>query len=326
MNEHLIALADSFSGTSVLVLGDLILDEWIWGTVSRISPEAPIPVVDVDSVTYSPGGACNVASNIVALGGRPLLFGLLGDDHEARTLIGELQRRGVDPAGLVIDKTRPTTRKTRIVAHNQQVVRADRERRDPIGEQNLHELLDRCISALGEVGALLISDYAKGVTAPSFLRAIIGEARERGVPVIVDPKGVDYSKYRGVSCITPNQLEASLATHVEIRDVESLEAAGTALMNDVGCESVLITRGEHGIAVFEQGQPRLDLPALAREVYDVTGAGDTVVAALALARASGASWQDAARVANHAAGVVVGKVGTAVCTTSELVVSLQNAE
>ena len=322
MERRLRRLLSRFDGRQVLVLGDLMLDEWVWGKVSRISPEAPIPVVDVHSITYSPGGACNVACNIIALGGRVRLFGLVGDDEAGQRLLGELDKRGIEVSGLLVDPSRPTTRKTRIVAHNQQVVRADRESRAPLTESMAKELLGRLEKVLHEVDIVLVSDYAKGVVIPKLLTPLIAACQEARRAVVVDPKGTDYSKYARVTVITPNEAEAAQATHVEIVDSDSLLRAGKTLLAQLGCQAVLITRGEHGMSLFEAGGKVTHLPTFAREVYDVTGAGDTAVATLSLALACGATFVEAACLANHAAGVVVGKVGTATVSRQELLNSI----
>ncbi|MBI3977220.1 MAG: D-glycero-beta-D-manno-heptose-7-phosphate kinase [Chloroflexi bacterium] len=322
VEERLRGTVGRFDGRRILVVGDLMLDEWVWGRVNRISPEAPIPVVDVQSVTYTPGGACNVATNLVALGGRPVLLGVVGDDDAGRRLCDELARRQVSPDRVVVDGGRPTTLKTRIVAHSQQMVRADRESRRPVDGALRQRLVDGVLGALADVQVVLLSDYAKGVLAAEVVAAVVGASRQAGVPVVVDPKGSDYSRYRGASVITPNQHEAAQASRIDLDGEEALHAAGRRLLETVDCAAVLITRGEDGMALFEREGRVTMLPTYAREVYDVTGAGDTAVATLALALAAGADHVEAAKLANHAAGVVVGKVGTATLSQTELLDSL----
>lgn len=319
MSAVLREVISKLPGKKILVLGDVMLDEYIWGSVSRISPEAPVPVVEVQRTSYMPGGAANVAVNIASLGGRVYLAGVVGADQAGERLRALFLSNGVKADGLKVDGRRPTTLKTRIIAHSQQVVRVDREVREPISEPLVRELSAYILEVITDVDALLVSDYAKGVTVPALLTRAISAAREHGKPVVVDPKGRDFSKYRGVTVITPNRVEAAQAVDGEITDEASLVGVGQRLLDQVACEAVLITRGEEGISLFEGSGRITHLPASSREVYDVTGAGDTMVGTLTLALATGADLiRDCARLANCAAGIVVGKVGTAVVTPGEL--------
>ena len=320
--ERATALASGFEGKRIVVLGDLMLDEFIWGRVRRISPEAPVPVVEVDRHTLALGGAGNVVSNLVALGASTAPVGVLGEDSDAdrlRTAFGEM---GVSTSGLVVDPARPTTVKTRIIAHNQQVVRADRESRAQITEM-IEERVFACFrEELAAAHAIVVSDYGKGLLTPALLARALRAARERELIVCLDPKMRSFVHYQPVTVITPNNQEASDASGVTIEDDKSLTAAGRKLLGSIDARAVLITRGEEGMALFTGGGAAgaevVHIPTVAREVYDVTGAGDTVIATLALALASGASLEEAAVLANHAAGVVVGKVGTASLTREEL--------
>jgi D-beta-D-heptose 7-phosphate kinase/D-beta-D-heptose 1-phosphate adenosyltransferase len=310
-------------GQRVLVAGDLMLDEFLWGRVSRISPEAPVPVVQVSRQSFHLGGAGNVASSVRALGGQAVVVGVVGRDPAAVHVREALNAAGVEEALVVAGGGRPTTVKTRIVAHHQQVVRADRESDDDVPPDTSDELLERIRAALPTCGALVVSDYQKGVVTPRLMKALLPMARRRGVPVLVDPKVRHFALYRKVAVVTPNQLEAEQATGRPIRSVEDLRAAGARILRLLGCDAVLVTRGELGMALFpRQGRAAL-IPTAAREVFDVTGAGDTVIATLALGLAAGAPLAQAAVLANHAAGVVVGKVGTATATPDEVLAALQ---
>lgn len=318
-------LLDSMAQRRVLVLGDVMLDEFIWGRVARISPEAPVPVVEVTRQSFHLGGAGNVAGNVVALGGQATLVGVVGDDDAGRRVRAELEARGVQ-AALAVDRgTRPTTLKTRIVAHHQQVVRADRELAQDVAGDLERELLARLVMALPGCQALLVSDYQKGVVTPRVMQAVRRLAAKHRLPVLVDPKVNHQALYRQVSVVTPNQSEAEQIAGRVIKNAEDLAAVGQRLLRLLRCQAVLITRGEHGLSLFESGRRPVHVPTAAREVYDVTGAGDTVIATLALALAAGAPLGDAARLANHAAGVVVGKLGTATTSPDELLAAVQAA-
>lgn len=308
-----------FRGCPVLVVGDLMLDEFIWGHVSRISPEAPVPVVEVARRSFTPGGAANTAANVASLGGKPILAGLVGDDADGSRVCDLLGRQGVETAPVVRDPSRPTTTKTRVIAHSQQVVRIDHESPGPVPEAIQAALLARIAKVLPTVRGCVVSDYGKGVVTPAFAGKLIELAREANVPVVIDPKGTDYRKYRGATVVKPNQHEAGKVLNRELRTDADVDRAGADLIDLLGPHTaVLVTRGAHGMALFERGKPPVRVPAQAREVYDVTGAGDTVAGTLALALAVGGSLEAACRLASLAAAIVVGKVGTAVCTLEEL--------
>jgi D-beta-D-heptose 7-phosphate kinase/D-beta-D-heptose 1-phosphate adenosyltransferase len=307
----------------VLVLGDVMLDEFIWGHVARISPEAPVPVVQVARESLHVGGAGNVARNVRALGGIPTLVGVVGRDAAAAKIRTELEAFGVPQRLVEADDGRPTTVKTRIIAHQQQIVRADRERSDAISPALEAVLIAAVRETLVGASALVLSDYAKGVVTPGLLRAVLPAARRRGIPVLVDPKVLHFPLYRRVSVVTPNQLETEQASGVVIRREQDLVRAAERLLRLLRCEALLVTRGEHGMSLFRPGRPPAHVPTFAREVYDVTGAGDTVIATLGLALAAGARVEQAAVLANSAAGVVVGKVGTATALPEEVLAAVE---
>lgn len=323
MEDKLCRAIGTFAGKGILVIGDLMLDEYVWGRVNRISPEAPIPVVDVNKVTYTPGGACNVAVNVASLGGKAHLLGVIGNDANGEKLLREVGIRSVDASAVVVDSTRPTTLKSRIIAHNQQIVRADWESRNPLPEETISLLFSEVMRVLPAIDVVVISDYAKGVTVPTFVQNVVEQCRKLGIKVVVDPKGNDYSKYRGATVITPNALEAAQAAQLDITDDYSLGEAGDRLLKETTCDAVLITRGEKGMSVFEAKGRITHLPTFARQVYDVTGAGDTVIAALAMSLAADLDMPECANLANHAASVVVGKVGTATVSADELIATLK---
>jgi D-beta-D-heptose 7-phosphate kinase/D-beta-D-heptose 1-phosphate adenosyltransferase len=317
------SLLKSMQGRRVLVLGDVMLDEFIWGRVARISPEAPVPVVEVTDQSFHLGGAGNVAGNVRSLGGAAVLAGVVGQDDAGRRVRDALAAAGVDAQLAIPDGGRPTTVKTRIVAHNQQVVRADREQSDDIADVLEEELLARVREALPSCRALILSDYQKGVVTARMMKAVLALARRRGIPVLVDPKLRHFARYRKVTVVTPNQQEAEHATGIGIRSASDLLRAGRRILDLLGCDAAIITRGEQGMSLFERGRRPLHVPTAAREVYDVTGAGDTVIATLGLALAAGARLSEAARLANYAAGVVVGKLGTATTTPQELLAAVE---
>jgi rfaE bifunctional protein kinase chain/domain len=319
-------LTAGFEGKRIVVLGDVMLDEFIWGRVRRISPEAPVPVVEVDRHTLALGGAGNVVSNLVALGASPTPIGVLGADADAERLRQAFSVLEVSTDRFVIDSSRPTTVKTRIIAHSQQVVRADRESCVPISSEIEGRVVDNFRSEIESADAIVVSDYGKGLLTMELLGHALTAARKKGLIVCLDPKMRSFAHYQPVTVITPNNQEAADASGISIYDEHSLAEAGRKLLSSIDTRAVLITRGEEGMALFTGGGPDgaevTHIPTVAREVYDVTGAGDTVIATLALALAGGASLKEAAVLANHAAGVVVGKVGTASLTREELLATI----
>jgi D-glycero-beta-D-manno-heptose-7-phosphate kinase len=314
-------LISRFRGCPVLVVGDLMLDEYVWGSVARISPEAPVPVVDVQRRTFVAGGAANTAANVAALGGRPVVAGLTGDDANGDRVRDLLREGGVDGCAIVRDGRRPTTTKTRVIAHSQQMLRVDCESPGPIGVELEDALLARIADLMPSVRGCVLSDYGKGVVTPRVAGELITACRAASVPVVVDPKGIDYEKYRGATVVKPNQLEASRVLNRDLRDADDVRAAGRDLVERLQT-SILITQGSAGMTLFEKGRSPFHVPARAREVYDVTGAGDTVAGTLALALAAGGALDTACRLASAAAAVVVGKVGTATVAPDELVTHL----
>jgi D-beta-D-heptose 7-phosphate kinase/D-beta-D-heptose 1-phosphate adenosyltransferase len=311
---------EAFGEVRVLAVGDVMLDEYLWGDVRRISPEAPVPVVEVRRRSHSAGGAANVAAGVVALGGSVQLVGVVGKDHAGQRLREVLSEAGVDIGGLISDEHRPTTSKMRVIAQAQQVVRADHEQRGSLGDSLTEAIIVQCRQRVLECDCAVLSDYGKGVVSTPVSEAVIQAAAEAGKPVIVDPKGLDYAKYAGATLITPNELELSHAAHVQIEDDDTLIAAAARLAHD--CRAgFLVTRGAAGMTLLAEGR-RLDVPARTRDVFDVTGAGDTVVAVLAVTLGRGLGLDQAVRLANQAAGIAVAKVGTSAVSAAEIMASL----
>jgi D-beta-D-heptose 7-phosphate kinase/D-beta-D-heptose 1-phosphate adenosyltransferase len=314
-----------FDGCRILVVGDLMLDEYVWGAVERISPEAPVPVVSVTREESTLGGAGNVAANLSALGAQVMVAGVVGAGPQGRRLREELARLGADVGAVVEDAERPTTRKTRIIAEHQQVLRIDRETTRAVSAGSHEALVSAARERLTRADIVLMSDYGKGVITRPLVAALAQSAAAAGMTAIADPKGADYSKYAGLTLITPNRKEAALAAGMEITDEASLFAAGRRLLDTVAVRKLLVTCGKDGMVFFERGAEPVKFATRARQVYDVSGAGDTVAAVLSLGLAAGLPYPEAIRLANAAAGVVVGKVGTATVSRSELSEALQPA-
>ena len=310
---------DRFPMTRTLVIGDVVLDRYIWGKVSRISPEAPVPVVNVTKESLLLGGATNVVNNIHDLGGFVRVSGAIGDDEAGRQLLDLLITRGIGIDGIVVERSRPTTIKTRIIAHSQQVVRFDRETKMCVEKVTHQRIFDYARQQVREgLDAIVFSDYCKGVVTNDLVKDIVKLAKKNGVIVSVDPKVNHFGLYSGVTIITPNINEASVGSRIEIEDERSLLKAGSLLLKRLKCRAILITRGEHGMSLFEHGGKVTHIPTMAQEVFDVTGAGDTVISALTMAMAAGANTADASLISNFAAGIVVGIVGTATVKPEEL--------
>jgi D-beta-D-heptose 7-phosphate kinase/D-beta-D-heptose 1-phosphate adenosyltransferase len=304
---------------TVVVLGDVMLDEFVWGEVTRISPEAPVPVVDVRRESVHLGGAANVLANLLSLGAKGAVIGAVGNDSAGERLRSSLRKLSPQAEDyLVVDETRPSTTKTRIIAHNQLVVRADRELRTPVQGKIETQILSQLKEALAHAHAFVVSDYDKGVVTPRILAGILPFAYER-VPVLIDPKLRNFNFYQPATLITPNHHEALRMTNLEEDSDAGLHQAAKLIRDKLHCDSVLITRGDRGMMLLESNSEPVYVETAAREVYDVTGAGDTVIAALASGLAAGASMLEAATLANHAAGIVVGKVGTATAGAEELI-------
>ena len=321
---------EKFSTCGVLVVGDVMLDEYVTGTVERISPEAPVPVVTVKNIEHRLGGAANVTHNIRALGAKAYLAGVIGDDGHGRMLRDELRVAGISDGSLVVDPLRPTSVKTRVTAQKQQIVRYDRESSDPLVAA-VSERLFVCVAAvLPKVQAVILSDYAKGVLGEETIARLIKLARAAGKHVLVDPKTRYFPFYKGASLITPNFKEAreaaSLVAGIHVESQRDLERAAESVLEKMRIDSLVVTKGEEGLYLFTPDNSPLHIPTAAREVYDVSGAGDTVVAALGVAMAVGAPLPEAAMIANHAAGIVVAKLGTATASAAELKRALERED
>jgi D-beta-D-heptose 7-phosphate kinase / D-beta-D-heptose 1-phosphate adenosyltransferase len=320
--SNLLTLLNSFHAARVIVLGDVMLDRFVYGSVERISPEAPIPVVNVERLLDMPGGAANVARNIAALGARATLLGVVGDDQSAADLRTQLAACPTIDAQLITDASRPTSMKTRYVADGQQVMRADRESRAPLSAAVERQLLEALAASLSDAHVIVLSDYAKGVLSDSVTRAAIDAARAAGKIVIVDPKSKNVARYRGATMLTPNRLELQQACGQECLTDADVVAGARLILDQKVCDYLIVTRGKDGMSVIGADNLTVHLPTTARQVFDVSGAGDTVVAAIALGLAAGADIVPAASLANAAAGIVVGKRGTATVTTGELLTVL----
>lgn len=316
--KALLRRIDAFPRARILVVGDLMVDHFIWGNVERISPEAPVPVVSITSESLCLGGAANVAHNIQALGGVAYVAGVTGGDAMGGMILRELRSLKIGTGGVVTVRDRPTTTKTRIIAHSQQVVRFDRERTGPLDPESSRQIEERLRKSLSKIDAILVSDYGKGTISRALMESVVRLGKKAGTPVIVDPKVKNMEHYRGVTVITPNQHEAGETLRMKVATDEDAGRAAVLLKGKVGCESVLITRGEQGMTLLEKDGLVVHIPTLATEVYDVTGAGDTVASVFTLAITAGASPKISALIANYAAGIVIRKVGTACITREEL--------
>jgi D-beta-D-heptose 7-phosphate kinase/D-beta-D-heptose 1-phosphate adenosyltransferase len=315
----------SFAGLPILIVGDVMLDQFVVGRVNRISPEAPVPVVEFEHDEYRAGGAANVASNVRSLGGKVELVGVIGGDESGKRLAQELEERTIGAGGLVCDGNRRTTTKLRIVtSRNQQVARVDYETDEEVAGTTEAAIVAHIRRAAGQAKVIVVSDYLKGAISQGVMSAIVAIAAEWHIPVLVDPKIPHIDYYRGTTLVTPNHHEAEVATHMRIRSDDDAGRAARVFRERTGCESVLITRGEQGMCLLD-GTEEAHFPAVAREVSDVTGAGDTVIATLALTLGTGAPIAQAAWLANHAAGVVVGKFGPATVSPEELLGAIGKA-
>jgi D-beta-D-heptose 7-phosphate kinase/D-beta-D-heptose 1-phosphate adenosyltransferase len=306
-------------GRRILVIGDLMIDEWIWGSVTRISPEAPVPVVAVNNHSFTLGGAGNVANNLRALDAEVAFVGTVGHDWFATDVRRMLREESVDDAGVFALSDRPTTRKTRVVAHNQQVVRADWESTGTLSDADRARVATFVREHAANCDAVILSDYAKGLLSRDIVEAALAAPL-----VLADPKPQNLDLFVGVTCVAPNAHEAAAASGVAIVDDASLERAGARLLERLQCRYVVITRGEHGMSLFGRDGERLHIPSVARTVYDVSGAGDTVIAVLSLALAAGAPIEMAMQLANYAAGAVVEKLGTATASGDEIIALVEH--
>ncbi len=310
-----------FKQAKVMVIGDFILDQFVWGDVHRISPEAPVPVVNVHRESYMPGGSLNVAHNIRSLGGTVYPCGVVGRDIAGRMLLKAMRREGIDIGGIIYDRSRPTSVKTRVIAHSQQVVRFDREKVHEISKEDCQKIVRFVSQKIASMDVVIIEDYGKGVIQPVLLKEVVKLAKKYKKPVLVDPKEKHFNYYTGVTALTPNRKEAYVAFEngrAALGPKPDLEEVGHGLLKRLKCEAILITLGEDGMALFEKKGKVTKIPTTAREVYDVSGAGDTVIATFGLALAARAKMREAALLSNLAAGIVVGKLGTAIVTLKEL--------
>ncbi len=337
-NRKFTRYAKALRGRRIGVVGDLMLDRYVLGSASRLSPEAPVPVVNFEKENSVLGGAGNVARNLAALGAAVFPFGVIGEDEEGRAILSLVRAEGMSPAGVLFDASRPTTAKTRIVAKQHQIVRVDRERREPIGKALEDRLVRAIKAALPRLDALVLSDYDKGVVSDSLADRVLSECHRQDVPALVKPKETRQLSYQGATLIVCNAKEARFFVPPSLEDDDSVERTGRALLAHFGCSIVVITRGAEGLNIFEEASPKsfhvratssevsytrlgqagVDRSAHGRQVFDVTGAGDTVLSVLALALAADIPVQDAAVLANAGAGVVVGKLGTSTVTPAEL--------
>ena len=317
MKQNLLKVLEKFRNKKILVIGDIMLDKYIWGDVSRISPEAPVQVVNVLRETYEAGGAANVANNISALGGKAFMAGIAGNDEAKRILLNDLSKKGIITDGILIDGDKPTTQKVRIVGRGQQLLRVDYENKQHVHADIEKAIIDFLENALRKADVIVISDYAKGVITQRLCDKLLKAAKKLEKPVIVDPKPKHRKLYVGVDLITPNNAEASEMTGIEDDSSNSIMEIGSRLLKSLKT-NVLITRGEKGMSLFQKNGAVNHIPAKAKEVYSLIGAGDTVVAAMALSLASGANLKEAAILANIAAGIKVGKMGTATVSIDEI--------
>jgi D-beta-D-heptose 7-phosphate kinase/D-beta-D-heptose 1-phosphate adenosyltransferase len=318
-------IISGFAKSNILVIGDTILDSFIWGSVNRISPEAPIPVVEVKRESFMPGGAANVVNNIRALGGQVSLISVIGEDFHGQTLKKELKKIGVDIKNCVSEKNRPTTLKTRVIAHNQQMVRVDKEIKEELSSSTIQKIIKATEKNIKKYDAIIIEDYGKGVVCSELLDAVINIALKNNKLILVDPKQNHFSLYKKATLITPNISEASQAANIEIKDKKSLYAVGKKIIKELEITAALITMGEKGMCLFQQKKDPINISTQTQAVYDVAGAGDTVIAVMGLALSAGADMKRAASIANLAAGVVVGKVGVATVNKKELEQKIKGA-
>jgi rfaE bifunctional protein kinase chain/domain len=308
----------------ILVLGDVMLDEYLWGNVSRISPEAPVPVVEIVKECIKLGGAANVALNVKTLEDEPILVGVIGNEKNGERMRRALNAVQIPDEGIFVDEARQTTIKTRVIAQNQQVVRTDREDTQEISSELAERIIDFVKKKIREISGLIISDYGKGAITLKLLSELIDLCRENHIFIGVDPKETHFLNYKKVSLITPNHHEAAFAYGKKIKDENILEEVGWGLLDRLEAEAILITRGEKGMSLFEKNRSLTHFPTRAKKVYDVTGAGDTVISTFTCAFAAGASYKEAALASNHAAGIVVGEIGTAQVTKDQLTMELRD--
>jgi len=322
---QLLDVVNKFPNINLLIIGDLMLDEYIFGSVNRISPEAPIPILDVEKISYIPGGTANVAHNAAVLAHKVFLAGIIGPDERGKILKEKLIQKRIDIGGIIIDNSRETTLKTRLIAKNQQIVRVDREKRNPISPEIESKIINFVEGKIKEVNAIILSDYNKGVLSPNLCLGIINIANQNNIFCLVDPKGKDYSKYRGCNIITPNEKELAEALDIQINE-RNFSEAGKMLLSHVMCENVIVKRGEKGMTLIKREGTLINCPAKNNKPRDVSGAGDTAVVNFALSLAAGSTLEQALMIASQACGIVVGKMGTSVVFLDELRQNLKNVQ
>jgi D-glycero-beta-D-manno-heptose-7-phosphate kinase len=307
--KKLNTLRKNFNGKRIAVIGDLMLDCYYWGGVKRISPEAPVPVVEIDDEFYRFGGAMNVAYNISTLGGSPITFGVIGNDYDGKILKKLMAEKNIPDNGIIVDSQRPTTAKTRVIANNQHVVRIDKEDTSEISDKTEKKILAQLKKEISRIDALILEDYNKGVLSSSLIQNVIGIAKKHSKVVTVDPKFNNFFSYQGVTVFKPNRKETEDAFGIRIQTAQDISKAGQQLLEEINCKYALLTLGEQGIALFEKGKPERRVPTIARKVADVSGAGDTVISTLTMAMCAGAEIFDATYLANYAGGLVCQEVG-----------------
>jgi len=324
--NNLLKVVEQFKNKKILILGDVMLDKYIWGDVSRISPEAPVQIVNVTGESYVPGGAANVANNIAALSAKSFIVGVVGNDNTKKELIKELEKRNVDVNGLIVDENKRTIRKVRVFGRNQQLLRFDYEKKGYVDANTENIIFDFVSKKLDEIDAIIISDYAKGTITKNLMEKLTSLCKEKNKIIVVDPKPKHKDFYKNATLITPNHKEAHEMTGLAEEDPSDvdIEKMGKRLLGELN-STILITKGEKGMSLFEKDKKITSIPTFAKEVYDIVGAGDTSAATLTLALASGASFEEAAVIANHAAGITVGKIGTSTVSIEELRKSIENA-
>jgi rfaE bifunctional protein kinase chain/domain len=321
--NNLIRIIEQFKNKKIIVLGDVMLDKYIWGEVSRISPEAPVQVVNVIKESHAPGGAANVANNIAALNAKSLMVGIVGNDKTKDELSNELKKRNIDVSGLISDENKRTIRKVRVFGRSQQLLRFDYEKKGYVDSKTENNIFDFISKKIDEIDAIIISDYAKGAITKSLMEKLIALCKEKNKIIIVDPKPEHKDFYKNATLISPNHKEAYEMIGLEEESDADTEKIGAQLLKELN-SNVLVTKGEKGMSLFEKNGKITNIPTFAKEVYDIIGAGDTSVATLTLALASGASFEEAAIIANHAAGITVGKIGTSTISIEELKKSIEN--
>jgi D-glycero-beta-D-manno-heptose-7-phosphate kinase len=309
---------DDFQKVKVLVIGDLMIDEYLWGSVDKISPEAPVPVVCIKKETHTLGGAGNVIHNLVAMGAIVSAVGTAGTGKTGQMIFEKLEDLGIETDGIISEPQRPTTRKTRVIASNQQVLRIDKEIKKNINADTLEKLVKIVKKKILDVNVIILSDYDKGLITKKLVKQVVKLARQYNILTLADPKALNFSKYESVSTLTPNKKEAGLAANIDIESSKDIIAAGEIIMEKVNLEKLLITCGKDGMVLFEKGGKPYIIESQAQQVFDVSGAGDTVISLLGLGLAAGATFKESAMIANAAAGIVVAKLGTATASVQEL--------